>query len=84
MESAIKMRLLLGQETSEEAKPVLFKEWAKTYLDLEEVKSLRSFVGRSHSAEGHLVPFSVGRYCQRSDRRTWKHSGDSGRSQTGI
>ncbi len=61
MESAIKMRLLLGQETSEQAKPVLFKVWAKTYLDLEEVKSLRSFVGRSHSAEGHLVPFFGGK-----------------------
>jgi hypothetical protein len=61
MESAIKTRLLLGQETSEQAKPVLFKEWAKTYLDLEEVKSLRSFVGRSHSVEGHLVPFFGGK-----------------------
>jgi integrase len=61
MESAIKTRLLLGQESSERAKPVLFKEWAKTYLDLEEVKSLRSFVGRSHSVEGHLVPFFGGK-----------------------
>ena len=61
MESAIKTRLLLGQESSEQAKPILFKEWAKTYLDLEEVKSLRSFVGRSHSVEGHLVPFFGGK-----------------------
>jgi integrase len=28
---------------------------------LEEVKSLRSFVGRSHSVEGHLVPFFGGK-----------------------
>jgi len=61
MESAIKTRLLLGQESSERAKPILFKEWAKTYLDLEEVKSLRSFVGRSYSVEGHLIPFFGGK-----------------------
>jgi integrase len=61
MESAIKTRLLLGKESSERAKPILFKEWATTYLDLEEVKSLRSFVGRSHSVEGHLVPFFGGK-----------------------
>ena len=61
MESAIKTRLLLGKERSERAKPILFKEWAKTYLDLGEVKSLRSFVGRSHSVEGHLVPFFGGK-----------------------
>jgi hypothetical protein len=40
---------------------VLFKEWAKTYLDLEEVQSLRSIVGRSHSVEKHLVPFFGGK-----------------------
>jgi integrase len=61
MESTIRTRLLLGQERSERAKPTLFKEWAKTYLGLEEVKSLRSFVGRSHSVEGHLVPFFGGK-----------------------
>lgn len=61
MESVIKTRLLLGQEKSEQAKPVLFKEWAKTYLELEEVKTLRSFVGRSHSIECHLVPFFGGK-----------------------
>ena len=46
MESAIKTRLLLGQETSESAKPVLFKEWAKTYLELESVKMLRTYQDR--------------------------------------
>lgn len=61
MESVVKTRLLLGQEKSEQAKPVLFKEWAKTYLELEEVKTLRSFVGRSHSVETHLVPFFGGK-----------------------
>ena len=32
MEAAIKTRLLLGHEKTEQAKPVLFREWAKTYL----------------------------------------------------
>ena len=61
MESTIRTRLLLGQERSERAKPILFKEWAKTYLELEEVKTLRSIVGRSHSVECHLVPFFGGK-----------------------
>ncbi len=61
MEAAIKTRILLGQETTERAKPVLFKEWAQTYLALEEVKSLRSFVGRSHSVETHLIPYFGGK-----------------------
>lgn len=57
MEAAIKTRLLLGQEKTEQAKPILFKEWAKAYLELETVKGLRSFVGRSHSINTHLIPF---------------------------
>src|SRR5215831_9271510 len=61
MEAVIKTRILLGQEKSERARPVLFKEWAKTYLDLEEVKSLRSVVGRTHSVEAHLIPFFGGK-----------------------
>lgn len=32
-----------------------------TYLELEEVKSLRSFVGRSHSVKTHLIPFFGGK-----------------------
>lgn len=42
MEAAVKTRLLLGQAKTEQAKPTLFKEWAKVYLDLEEVTTLRS------------------------------------------
>ncbi len=61
MEAAIKTRILLGKESSEQAKPVLFKEWARTYLELEEVKTLRSFVGRRHSVETHLIPFFGGK-----------------------
>ncbi len=57
MEAAIKTRLLLGQEKTEQAKPILFKGWAKAYLELETVKGLRSFVGRSGSINTHLIPF---------------------------
>ena len=56
-EAAIKMRLRLGQEPSEQAKPVLFKEWAKTYLELETVKTLRSYQDRVEIVERQLVPF---------------------------
>lgn len=61
IEAAIKTRLLLGQELTEQAKPILFKEWAKTYLALEEVKRLASYVGRVHSVEKHLIPFLGGK-----------------------
>jgi len=57
MESAIKTRLLLGQEKSESAKPVLFKEWAKTYLELEAVKMLRTYQDRVEIVARQLVPF---------------------------
>lgn len=57
MEAAIKMRLMLGKELTERAKPVLFREWAKTYVELAEVKALASVVGRTHSVEKHLIPF---------------------------
>lgn len=61
LEATIRTRLLLGQEKSERVKPILFRDWAKTYLALEEVKTLRSFVGRAHSVEAHLIPFFGGR-----------------------
>ena len=57
MESVIKTRLLLGQELSEHAKPILFKEWAKTYLDLGTVTALRSYEARTESVDKQLVPF---------------------------
>jgi integrase len=60
MESAIKTRILLGQEPSERRKPVLFKEWAKSYLELEAVKVLRSYQDRLEIMERQLVPFFGG------------------------
>jgi integrase len=61
MESAIKTRLLLGQEKTEQAKPVLFREWAQAYLDLEAVKTLRSYQDRVEIMEKQLVPFFGGK-----------------------
>ncbi|MDH4087842.1 MAG: N-terminal phage integrase SAM-like domain-containing protein [Nitrospira sp.] len=57
MEATIRTRLLLGHEKTEQAKPILFKEWAEAYLELETVRGLRSFVGRAYSINTHLIPF---------------------------
>ncbi len=56
-EAAIRTNLLLGKVASQQAKPVLFKEWAKTYLDLEGVKTLRSYQDRVEIMGRQLVPF---------------------------
>lgn len=56
-EAAIRTNLLLGKVASQQAKPVLFKEWARTYLDLEGVKTLRSYQDRVEIMERQLVPF---------------------------
>ncbi|SPP65229.1 tyrosine-type recombinase/integrase [Nitrospira lenta] len=61
MEAAIKTRILLGQEQTEQAKPVLFKEWAKTYLDMESVKTLRSYQDRVEIMGKQLIPFFGGK-----------------------
>jgi integrase len=61
MESAIKTRLLLGHEKTEQAKPILFRNWAKAYLDLESIKTLRSYQDRLEIVERQLVPFFGGK-----------------------
>jgi len=57
MESAIKTLILLGQERTEQARPVLFKEWATTYLDMEAVKTLRSYQDRVEIMKRQLIPY---------------------------
>lgn len=57
MEAAIKTNLLLGKVVTEEARPLLFSEWAKQYLNLEEVKGLRTYRDRAERVMGQLVPF---------------------------
>ena len=61
MEAAIKTRLLLGHEKTEQAKPILFKEWATAYLALESIKTLRSYQDRLEIMERQLIPFFGGR-----------------------
>ena len=56
MEATIKTNLMQGKILTDEAKPVLFSEWAKQYLDLEEVTGLRSFATRKIHV-GHLLKF---------------------------
>lgn len=57
MEAAIKTNLLLGKVLTEDAKHMLFGEWAKQYLQLEEVKGLRTYRDRVERVMGQLVPF---------------------------
>lgn len=56
-ESIIKTDLLKGSITTDQAKQVLFKEWALRYLALEEVRHLRSFRDRDRIVRQHLIPF---------------------------
>lgn len=57
MEAAIKTNLLLGKILTAEAQPILFSEWARQYLSLEEVKKLRTYRDRVERISGKLVPF---------------------------
>ncbi|NGZ95313.1 MAG: hypothetical protein CV089_04125 [Nitrospira sp. WS110] len=61
MEAAIKTRLLLGHEKTEQAKPILFKEWVTAYLNLESIKTLRSYQDRLEIMERQLIPFFGGK-----------------------
>lgn len=57
MEAKIRTDLLMDKVKSEQGKPLLFSEWAAAYLELDQIKRLRSYVGRSHSIKKHLIPF---------------------------
>lgn len=57
MEAVIRTNLMLGKVSTEKAKPVLFKDWAKTYLELESVRALRTYQDRIEIMERQLVPF---------------------------
>ena len=56
MEATIRINLLQGKILTEESRPVLFSEWAEQYLDLEEVRRLRSFSTRAIHVS-HLLKF---------------------------
>jgi len=53
----IKTDLMKGKITSERSKSVTFSQWAETYLQLEEVKSLRSYKDRVETVRYQLIPF---------------------------
>ena len=57
LEAKIRTDLTLGLMKSEQEKPVLFSEWAKVYLNLEEVKALKSYQDRVEIMERQLIPF---------------------------
>jgi integrase len=56
-EALIKTELMKGLIPSSQAQPVLFKDWGQRYLELEEVKRLRSYRDRQRTVEQHLIPF---------------------------
>jgi len=56
-EAMIKTDLMKGKITSERSKSVTFSQWAETYLQLEEVKSLRSYKDRVATIRYQLIPF---------------------------
>ena len=56
-EAMIKTDLMKGKITSERSKSATFSQWAETYLQLEEVKSLRSYKDRVATIRFQLIPF---------------------------
>ncbi len=56
-EALIKTDLMKGTIRSEQAQPLLFKEWAMRYVELEEVKRLESYRDRSRIVRHQLIPF---------------------------
>lgn len=48
---------MTGNIKSEHTKSMTFSEWGKNYLELEDVKRLRSYQDRKEIMEYHLVPF---------------------------
>ena len=56
-EAMIQTELMKGLVISDQARPVMFKEWGETYLALEEVKRLRSYKERKHTVTLQLIPF---------------------------
>jgi integrase len=56
-EAKIQTDLMMGKITSERTKLITFSQWAETYLQLEEVKSLRSIKDRVQTVRYQLIPF---------------------------
>jgi integrase len=60
-EALIKTELMKGMVRSDQARSLTFKEWGETYLNLEEVRHLRSYMDRVHIVRHQLIPFFGGK-----------------------
>jgi integrase len=60
-EALLKTDLMKGTIKSSHARLVSFKEWGETYLNLEEVKALRSYKDRLEIVRHQLIPFFNGK-----------------------
>jgi len=56
-EAIIKTDLMKGVMKSQQSKVVTFAEWGTKYLELEEVRALRSYSDRVHTVQLQLIPF---------------------------
>ena len=63
-EAIIKTDLMKGSMRSDQDKPVLFKDWGLRYLELEEVRRLRSYRDRDRIVKHQLIPFLRVRIAQ--------------------
>ena len=59
-EALIKTDLMKGMVKSIHQGLVKFKDWAESYLKLEEVRRLRSYKGRDQIVRHQLIPFLEG------------------------
>lgn len=60
-EALIKTELMKGVVKSSQIRIVTFKEWGEQYLQLEEVRRLRSYKDRVEIVENQLIPFFGGK-----------------------
>ena len=69
MKATIRTNLMQGKILTEEAKPILFSVWARQYLEIETVKSLRSFKDRFQRVKHQLVPFFGGKIITETSQK---------------
>ena len=67
-EALIKTELMKGIVRSDQAKSLTFKEWGEAYLELEDVKRLRSRKDRVNVVRLQLIPFIL-KHCLNVARR---------------
>ena len=56
-EAKIKTDLMMGKISSEKIKVITFGQWCETYLKLESVKKLRTYVDRTQTIKYQLLPY---------------------------